>query len=289
MRVLVTGAQGLVARALLRSAPADIQTIPAAREDLDITDPSALGRFVDDSRPDLIVNTAAYTAVDRAENEPEAARQVNEFGARDVAMAAKRHGIRLIHLSTNFVFDGLADQPYAHDAQTAPVNVYGRTKLAGEAAVVSILAGSAIVLRTAWIYGAGGSNFLLTMLTLMRERRPIRVIADQFGTPTAAASVAEAIWAFARLPAASGIYHWTNAGEASWYEFATAIAEDAAALGLIPFPPDLAPAATADFPELAPRPRYAVLDLSSTIETIGLSPEHWRSRLAAELREPSYA
>lgn len=289
MRVLVTGAQGLVARALLRSAPADIQTIPAAREDLDITNAAALGRFIDDSRPDLIVNTAAYTAVDQAENEPEAARQVNEFGAREVAMAARRHGIRLIHISTNFVFDGLADQPYSHAAQTAPVNVYGRTKLAGEDAVVSTLADSAIILRTAWVYGASGSNFLLTMLSLMRERRPIRVVADQFGTPTAAASVAEAIWAFARLPAASGIYHWTNAGEASWYEFATAIAEDAAALGLIPFPPDLAPAATADFPELAPRPRYAVLDLSSTIDTVGLSPENWRSRLAAELREPSYA
>lgn len=285
MKVLLTGSRGQLGRALAACAPTDCELIASTHAALDIADPSAVAGFVEARDPDLIVNAAAYTDVGRAETEPEPARRVNAEGPEYLARAARACGARMIQVSTNFVFDGSSATPYPPDASPAPLNVYGRTKLAGEQAVRGCLPETSIVLRTAWVYGPQGTNFLLTMLRQMRAHQPLRVVADQFGTPTAAASVARAIWAFAMLPGHCGTYHWTDAGEASWYEFAAAIAEEAIACGLLTGPVDLSPVATEDFPTPVTRPRYGVLDTRSTAEAIGMTPRQWRSSLRQVLGE----
>jgi dTDP-4-dehydrorhamnose reductase len=285
LRVLVTGAQGQVGTALLASAPSGLDVIGCSRAELDIADPSAVRAGLDRHRPDLIVNAAAYTAVDRAESEATLAWRVNADGPRNLAAAAQAHGARLVHLSTDFVFDGSATVPYAPDAETRPLNTYGRTKRAGEEAVLEHLGSRAVVLRTAWVYSAGGSNFVRTMLRLMAAEGSVWVVKDQFGTPTAAGSIARAIWALAARPLISGIKHWTDAGAASRYEFALAIAEEGAALGLVPAAVTVHPIATADRPAPAARPRYSVLDTGTLPAELGLTRLDWRVQLRGVLRE----
>jgi dTDP-4-dehydrorhamnose reductase len=285
MKVLVTGAFGQVGAALTRSTPPGCDVIAVSREQLDIADPRAVGKLVGDCEPELIVNAAAYTAVDKAENERSEALAGNEVGPRNLAEAAARCGARLIHLSTDFVFDGLSSAPYRPDDRPAPLGVYGTTKLAGERAVIDRLKDKALVLRTAWVYAATGRNFLLTMLRLMREKGSVRVVADQIGTPTAAESVARAIWLLADRPALHGVFHWTDAGVASWYDFAVAIAEEGFATGLLPRVADVLPIQTADYPTAARRPRFSVLDTRSTREAIGSVAPHWRASLRRVLGE----
>jgi dTDP-4-dehydrorhamnose reductase len=161
--------------------------------------------------------------------------------------------------------------------------VYGRSKLAGEQAVLSIASDRCVVLRTAWVYSPGGQNFVNTMLRLMRERRSVRVVADQIGTPTLAASVADVLWRIVARPALQGVYHWTDAGVASWYDFATAIAEEGIALGLLPTDVTVQPISTAEYPVVARRPRFSVLDCSRTIAQVELPPPHWRVNLRRAL------
>ena len=184
----------------------------------------------------------------------------------------------MIQLSTDFVFDGNTSVPYAPDAEPNPLGVYGRTKLAGERAVLAALP-DAIVLRTAWVYAARGRNFVLTMLRLMREKQLVRVVADQIGTPTAAESVAEAVWALAAAEGASGTFHWTDAGVASWYDLAVAVCEEASAMGLLDRPAEVVPITSEEYPTPAQRPRFSVLDTRSTVAATGLAPRHWRVRL----------
>jgi dTDP-4-dehydrorhamnose reductase len=285
MKVLITGARGQVGRALAASVPDGCRLLATTRAELDITDASAVSDYVEAHRPELIVNAAAWTAVDAAESEPERARLVNEHGARNLSSAAASLKARMIQLSTDFVFGGQGAAPYAPDAAPAPLNVYGRTKLAGEAAVRGNLPDASIVLRTAWVYGPHGRNFLLTMLGLMRAGRPVRVVADQLGTPTSAASIARAVWAFAMRPELKGTYHWTDAGSASWYDFAAAIAEDASACGLLTGPVELAPISSREYAAAARRPASSVLDTRSTAEAIRLSPRSWRANLGDVLAE----
>lgn len=285
MKVVVTGADGQVGRALMASAPKGWQTFGATRADLDVTDSAAVTALLEARRPDLIVNAAAYTDVDRAESEPDLARLVNEDGAAHLAQAAAARGTRMIQLSTDFVFDGRASCPYPPDAAPAPIGVYGRTKLAGELAVRRWLPENSIVLRTAWVYAAQGRNFVLTMLRLMRERGSVRVVDDQYGTPTSAASVASAVWALAGRPELVGTHHWTAAGAASRYEFAAAIADQAAACGLLAGPIELHPVASREFPTPARRPGYSVLDTRATAAAIGMTPTEWQSELRHVLGE----
>ena len=285
MKVLVTGSRGQVGSALVRRAPADHQVIALDHAALDITDKAAVDALVRGEHPDLIVNAAAYTAVDQAESEPDRAQLINESGAAHLARAASNAGARLIHLSTDFVFDGTASTPYSASAAPHPLSIYGETKLSGEKAVLDKTGSAALVLRTAWVYAAEGKNFLLTMLRLMRERGSVRVVADQIGTPTAADSIADAIWALTGLPQRSGIFHWTDAGVASWYDFAVAIAEEALACGLLSRPVTVTPIATEDYPTAATRPRYSVLDTRPTVDAIGIQPDHWRVSLRRVLAE----
>jgi dTDP-4-dehydrorhamnose reductase len=285
MKVVITGANGQVGRALLKSVPADVTALPLTRTDLDIGDGQAVMGMTRLHRPDLIINTAAYTAVDKAESEPEAAERANAIGPYNLALAADRAGARLIHLSTDFVFDGMASRPYSPDAPTNPQSTYGRTKRAGEEAVTQALATCSVVLRTAWVYAAEGNNFVRTMLRLMGAKGVVRVIADQVGTPTAADSLAEVIWALAARPDVNGIHHWTDAGVASWYDFAVAIAEESAALGLLPVTVRVQAIASEEYPTPAQRPSYSVLDKRSLQSVLGVSAPHWRANLRKVLQQ----
>lgn len=284
MKVLVTGASGQVGLALSDCAPPTMEVIRCGHDQLDIGNESSVSDFVRRLTPDVIINAAAYTAVDRAESEPEAARRVNADGVRNLARLSREVGARLIHISSDFVFDGISGVPYRPDSPTNPLGVYGATKLAGEAAVLEYLPERAVVLRTAWVYAARGKNFVLTMLRLMGSNGAVRVVSDQIGTPTSALSIAEAIWRIVGMPDVRGIHHWTDAGAASWYDFAVAISEDAAQLGLLPQEAAVLPIGTNDYPTPARRPSYSVLDKTSLMSH-GLSPIHWRKRLRVVLQE----
>jgi len=283
MKVLVTGAGGQVGRALLRSAPADWSVVAVAHNELDITALAAVSAAVNRLRPSVIINAAAYTAVDRAESEPEQARVCNVTGPQNLATVAAGNGIRLVHLSTDFVFDGASSKPYEpHDA-TSPLSIYGQTKRDGELAVRAELGERATILRTAWVYSADGGNFLKTMLRLMKERGSVRVVGDQIGTPTAAHSLAAAVWQIVRQESLGGIFHWTDAGVASWYDFAVAIAEEAACVGYSPV--SVVPISTSEYPTPARRPRFSVLDCSTARHATGIQPQHWRENVRQVLTE----
>lgn len=284
MKVLVTGAGGQVGRALIASAPAGIEIKACTHADLDISDAAAVIAAVSAWRPALIINAAAYTAVDKAESEPEQARAINAAGPANLASAALNvAGCRLLQLSTDYVFDGRTSRPYRPADPTGPTSVYGSTKLAGEQIVREILGDRSVILRTAWVYAPEGRNFVLTMLRLMRERGAVRVVADQFGCPTSADSIARACWAIAARPAVHGILHWTDAGRASWCDFARAIAEEAQAIGLLPGPVSVTPISTAEYPTPARRPANSVLDTSEAVAQLGFAPRPWREELRATL------
>lgn len=282
MKVLITGAGGQVARALVAAQPAGIKVTALDRGDLDITDRAAVFTAIGQDRPDLLINAAAFTAVDLAESEPHAAMAVNGIAVGWLSDACTLHGAQFVHLSTDYVFSGESARPYGSDDRCDPNGVYGQTKRAGELAALNVP--EALVLRTAWVYSSGGENFADTMLRLMATRDAVRVVADQVGTPTHAASLARAIWALA-LAGATGIHHYTDAGVASWYDFAVAIQEEALALGLLSRAVPIDPIATADYPTLAPRPPCAILDKAATWALLGGPAAHWRTELRAMLAE----
>jgi len=287
VKVLITGAGGQVGRSLLACAPAHATITAYTHARLDIGDPGAVEQAVRDCAPDVIINAAAYTAVDRAESEPGLAHRINAEGPRHLAVAARGLGARLVHLSTDFVFDGGASVPYGPDAATRPLNVYGTTKRAGERSVLELLPNGALILRTAWVYAAEGRNFLRTMLAVLRGSGSARVVADQVGTPTSAISLADTLWKLTDVPALGGIHHWTDAGVASWYDFAVAIAEEGVARGLLPEGVSVVPITTAEYRTPARRPAFSVLD-KQTLIARGLVPMHWRKRLRMVLAEISH-
>lgn len=285
MKVMLTGAAGQLGMALQRQLPEGVVLVAFDRAGLDIGDAMAVRAAVARERPHFLLNAAAYTAVDRAEQESEAAARINAEGVAHLARAASDHGARLVHVSTDFVFDGHAGRPYQVDDTPHPQSVYGDSKLAGERAALAI--SDSLVVRTAWVYSAHGSNFVRTMLRLMAERDEVRVVADQIGTPTHAASLARAIWALIRQEA-TGIVHITDAGVASWYDFAQAIQEEALEIGLLDRAASILPIATADYPTPAIRPAFSVLDKNATWALLGGPARHWRVELRlmlAELKE----
>ena len=285
MKVLITGAGGQVADALVRLRPAGMETVALGHAELDIGDAAAVEAAVASQRPQLLINAAAYTAVDKAESETALALRVNGEAPGHLAAVARRHGVRFLHISTDFVFDGQSKTPYRPDAPTAPLGAYGASKLEGERRALEASGGTALVLRTAWVYAARGHNFVRTMLRLMAERDTLKVVRDQLGSPTWASSVAEALWAATRVPGFQGIHHWTDAGTASWYDFAVAIREEGAALGLVTRPVEVLPISTAEYPTPARRPAYSVLDRSSTEAALHIQPAPWRDNLKKMLKE----
>jgi len=285
MKVLLTGAAGQVGRALQASKPADVELRALSRQELDISDEAAVNRVVGDFAPQVLINAAAYTAVDKAESEEPTARKINVDGPHFLTCAVRDiSGARIIHVSTDYVFGGQGTSPHQPGDLTGPLSAYGRSKLLGEVEVLGLLPGRAIVLRTAWIYAAEGKNFLLTMLRLMKERGEVKVVSDQRGAPTAADSVARAVWKSVGLPDLHGILHWTDGGSASWYEFACAIAEDAFASGLLERKATVTPIKTIDYPTPAVRPLNSMLDLTTTVARLDLDPIPWREDLRSTLR-----
>lgn len=276
MKTLITGAGGQLGRALSQHVVPDVEIVVCDRAALDIGNAEAVMAAVAAHRPDVIINAAAYTAVDRAEQEPEIAARINHLGVQNLADAARNMGARLVHVSTDFVFDGMHHRPYRIDDTPRPLSVYGATKWAGEQAALSDP--NSLIVRTAWVYGVDGGNFVKTMLRLMAERDEIRVVADQIGTPTHAASLARAIWALMGQ-GATGIAHVTDAGVASWYDFAQAIQEEAFAIGLLDRLVPILPIATEDYPTPAVRPAFSVLDKSATSALLGVPAAHWRTEL----------
>ena len=281
MKVMITGRGGQLGDALVAAAQTDIELDATDRTVLDLADTTAIADYVAFSRPDIIVNAAAYTAVDKAESDVDTATAINSTAVEALALAARRAGARLVHISTDFVFDGMASAPYKVDAPVGPLGVYGQTKYAGE---VAALAADALVVRTAWVYASGGQNFVTTMLRLMAERDEVKVVDDQFGTPTWANSLAEAIWAMIEKNA-SGIYHHTDSGMASWHQVAVVIQDHALAIGLLKRCAKLTPITTAEYPTAARRPAYSVLDKSRTTALLERAAPDWRINLHRMLEE----
>jgi dTDP-4-dehydrorhamnose reductase len=280
MRVLITGANGQLGGALQRLAPAWTEINAIDVDDCDLTDVPMLGARLTVEAPDLILNAAAYTAVDKAEGDEELARAINADAVAAMVAAMAETGGKVVHVSTDYVFDGTASSPYAPDAPRNPQSAYGRTKAEGE----DHLRPEDLLVRTAWVYEAGGANFVRTMIRLMKERNELRVVADQVGAPTWATGLARTIWALLEK-GASGTFHHCDDGLASWHDFAVAIAEEAHAIGLIPRIPVIHPITTAEYPTPARRPAFSLLDCSKTRAVLGDAPVAWRDNLRLMLKE----
>lgn len=275
--ILITGAGGQLGR--------EMQALAADHPDftydftdaatLDVTDRGAVDEWFATHPVDFVVNCAAYTAVDRAESDREACHRLNAFAPGCLADAARRNGAQMVHVSTDYVFDGSKCTPYVEDDEPAPVTVYGRTKLEGERAVME-LCPDAMVIRTAWLYSPHGQNFVKTMLRLGRERDRLGVVFDQVGTPTYARDLARAIYAAIEAGIRPGIYHYTDEGVCSWYDFAVAIHRLAGIDSC-----RVSPIRTAEYPTPARRPAYSVLDKQKIKDTYGMTIPHWEDSLAS--------
>jgi dTDP-4-dehydrorhamnose reductase len=283
-KVLITGADGQLGYELQRTVLAGYQCIATDKDDLDITNADAVSAFVTKYQPDVIINSAAYTAVDKAEEEVELATAINATGASNLAQVAKDNNIQFMQISTDFVFDGKGHTPYPVDAAAEPEGMYGITKQAGDELVLKILGDDAFIIRTSWLYSAHGNNFVKTMLRFMAEREELGIISDQIGTPTWANSLAQAVWQ-AIDKNITGIYHWSDAGVASWYDFAYAIMEEGVALGLLDKTITLNAITTADYPTPASRPCYSVMDKTTTWKALDFKSEHWRVALRKMMEE----
>lgn len=284
MRLIVTGTQGQVARSLIeRVGVAGVELVAVGRPELDLADPASVASAFANARADVVVNAAAYTAVDKAESEEELATAINGVGAGLVAEAARRIGAPIIHLSTDYVFDGSLDRPYREDDPPAPIGAYGRSKLAGERAVAAAHPHHTI-LRTAWVYSPFGANFVKTMLRLGETRPQINVVADQRGSPTSALDIADAILAVAaKLSSAPdkrglvGTFHMTGTGEASWAEFARAVFSEAELHGRLPGA--VVDILTEQYPTPARRPKNSRLNGARLREVYGAVLPDWRASL----------
>ncbi len=276
MKVLVTGANGQLGSALRRVLDREMpgEAIYTGREDLDLTDAAAVEVFMRDREVTHVVNCAAYNAVDRAEEEKRECALVNTDAVKNLAAAADLLGAKIIHLSTDYVFDGTNHRPYRESDKVNPISQYGTTKRKGETALLA-LAPESIIIRTAWLYSDTGHNFVRTMLAMAEKQDRIRVVCDQIGTPTYARDLANAILAVLKSHQwVAGIYHFTNEGAASWYDFAKAIFRIAGKdVNVVPIP-------TEDYPTPASRPAYSILDRSRIKATYGVEIPHWEEALA---------
>lgn len=286
MRILLTGKDGQLGSELQPLFSPLGETIAVGRDTLDLTKPEAIQSLMAEVKPDVVVNAAAYTAVDKAESESDLAMQINGTAPGILAAEAKRLGAKLIHVSTDYVFDGTQSHPYLETDPTNPLGAYGASKLAGEKAIAAAGGTSAIV-RTAWVYGVGGKgNFVKTMLRLGGEREELRVVTDQVGSPTWTGDLAGAIAELIpRLNSeTAGIYHYTNSGVTSWYDFAIAIFEEGRSVGLPLKIERVIPITTAEYPTPARRPAYSVLNGKKFATLIGTHAPQWREGLRKMLK-----
>ena len=289
--IWLTGRDGMVGREVaseLRRAGLDYI---ASGQEVDITDADAVSRFGRDAHPDWIVNCAAYTAVDRAEQEEAAAFAVNATGVAHLAAAAREHGAAVLHISTDYVFSGHGDEPYHEDSAVAPTGVYGRSKARGEELLREAV-GRWVIVRTSWLYGHGGPNFVATMLRQFREQDEVTVVSDQYGSPTSARDLAGALVRILKFFAGGsmsgrpyGIYHFVNSGVTTWYDFAREIRRRARELGLIPDRCSIRPVLTREYPRPAPRPANSRLSTERISGVFGIIPRPWPEALYGFLDE----
>ena len=283
-KVLVTGAKGQVGSELIKLAPAGFTVIGLGSEQLDITDQEQVNATVALHQPDLIINAAAYTAVDKAESDSDNAFAVNEQAVAWLAQAAVQADIPLFQISTDYVFDGESTTPYKETDPVNPQSVYGASKLAGEQ-VLAATHNKHIILRTSWVFGAEGNNFVKTMLRLGKERDELSVVADQHGCPTSAASIADVLWEFAELYKQKnslpwGIYHFSNSPACTWHEFAVEIFKQAKEKGLIEKEPKVNAITTAEYPTPAKRPVWSVLEYDKAHKILTVNNFLWKNEVS---------
>jgi dTDP-4-dehydrorhamnose reductase len=282
-RILLTGGTGQLGYECQLAAPRGVQLSIPSRSELDLANPDSIRACVAGFRPEFILHCGAWTAVDAAEDNEVEALAVNEGGSRVLAEAAQKLGARLILVSTDYVFSGESSSPWRADAPVQPINAYGRSKLAAERAVQEVLGLQAQIVRTSWVYGRRGQNFVRTMLRLMQQGKPLRVVADQQGTPTWAGGLAHALWALATAPHAGPILHYSDAGQTTWYEFAVAIRKLALGLGLDMVDSTVDPCQTDEYPTPARRPFWSVMELSPDWKTLQVPPQPWLDTLSEAL------
>jgi dTDP-4-dehydrorhamnose reductase len=285
MRVLITGRGGQLAWELERSVPEGVEATFLALEDLDICQKDSVEAIFQKLRPELVINAAAYTAVDRAEVDQKLAHAVNFTGPENLALACKKQSCRLFHVSTDFIFNGQQSQPYNVDQKGSPLGVYGASKWAGEEVVRTTLPQESLIVRTAWVYSSHGQNFVKTMLRLMSEKEQLKVVVDQIGTPTWAKGLAQFLWECSAKPELLGTYHWTDSGVASWYDFAVVIQALALKKGLLKKRIPILPIPTSEYPTPAKRPAYGVLDKTKTEQLREKPAPYWRDQLKEMLGE----
>ena len=292
MKWLILGSSGQVGRELSRSLQSLGRGAALSRQQCDLAVAGEVAEAIARHEPDVVINAAAYTAVDRAEDEPQSAYRVNADAVEELARACAERNVPLVHYSTDYVYSGQGDKPFQEDDATGPLSVYGKSKLAGEQAIARAGA-RALIFRTSWVYASHGSNFVKTMLRLGRERDDLSVIDDQIGAPTWAATIADvtalALYAWQReqwSPSLAGVYHLTASGATSWHGFAEAVFEEALALQLIDRAemPRVAPIPSADYPQKAPRPKNSRMDLARLEQAFGLSMPDWRDALRSCLQ-----
>ncbi|MFA0426717.1 dTDP-4-dehydrorhamnose reductase [Vibrio sp. 10N.222.51.C5] len=310
MKILITGKGGQLAWELEQTTPSHFEIISFNANELDITNQVKVNEVVKNHSPDIIINAAAYTAVDKAESDKENAYAVNEKGSEYLALICKEINAKLIHVSTDFVFDGTKTTPYQTDDTPNPINVYGDSKLQGDLKINQVLGNQAIIIRTAWVYSANGNNFVKTMLRLMAEKDQLGIVYDQVGTPTWAKGLAEMIWSLvereklnvqgnkivqsngefstlseANFPLSTQILHWTDAGVASWYDFAVAIQELAIEKDMLDKAILIRPIPAGAYPTPAARPSFSVIDKTTAEQASGVESKHWRKQLSDMLDE----
>jgi len=301
MKVLLTGAAGQLGQALIASCPEGVELIRSSRNGgpglkaLDLADASACREAVETYRPDWVLNAGAYTAVDKAESEPELALAVNALAPGAFAQALQEQGGRLLQLSTDFVFNGQQGSPYRVDQLRDPLGVYGSTKAKGEEAVEAVFgsSGEGIILRTSWVIGPIGKNFALTMLRLHREREQLGVVSDQVGCASSTLNLATACWRAVQLGSKHEqplppVLHWSDTGAASWFDVSVAVGELGLELGLLKRAARVSPIQTRDYPTPATRPGYSLLECNNTRVALGLEGQHWRQALRAVLEAIPY-
>jgi dTDP-4-dehydrorhamnose reductase len=280
-KILLIGSTGQVGQELLKTLQPLGELVTLTRQQLDLTQPETIQKAITSLKPNIIVNAAAYTAVDKAETDVETAMIVNAIAPKIMAQAAREIAAKLLHISTDYVFDGQNYTPYLEEDKTNPLGVYGKSKLLGEEGIIQNC-DRYLILRTAWVYGSKGhGNFVKTMLRLGAEKDELKVVADQIGSPTWSYDIAEAIANLVNpnRNIASGIYHFTSSGVASWYDFAIAIFKQAAKIGFPLTIKKVLPITTADYPTPAQRPNYSVLSKGKYTQTIGVYPPYWRDSL----------
>lgn len=286
--VVVTGASGQLGQSLSQlwsEAPLPRYRYAAlSRTELDINNPEEANARLAELRPTVIVNAAAFTQVDKAESEQDSAYLTNDAAVATLASWAAENSARLLHVSTDFVFDGKADTPYRPDQNTSALGTYGASKLAGEAKVLSLAGDCSAIVRTSWLYSEFGSNFVKTMLRLMNERDQLAVVDDQIGSPTSTHGLAELIFAMIARGSYDGIYHWTDGGSISWHDFAVEIQKQALETGLVEKAIPIRSIATSEYPTPAQRPAYSVLDRSRAMAEFDCPSEDWQAQLNRVLK-----